>query len=115
MGILCKILPWKKNYPKVPNYSIDQKDENVYFTLLEGKYKNIVVTYSNIQFLEDLGFAKLKFNFNIIESPFFLEEVLQNDDEFVTILGDVLQNYILEKAKKIETNRSRDFEEPDFQ
>jgi hypothetical protein len=115
MEILCKILPWKKNYPKVPDYSVDQKDENTYFTINDGKYKNITVVYSDVQFLENDIYPTLKFNYRLIESEVYDEYYLQNQQDFVIILGDILQNYILEKAKNFETNRSRDFEEPDFQ
>jgi hypothetical protein len=100
---------------KRPEYSIDYKDENTYFTILSGKYQNVTVTYSQTQFFEDEGFARLKFNYHVIDFANFTEEGLTDDQEFVTILGDILQDYILIEAKKLETTRKRHSEELDFQ
>lgn len=105
----------KSNQTKRPEYSIDVRDENAYFTILTGKYQNVTVTYSQTQFFEDEGFARLKFNYHVIEFANFTEEDLTDDQEFVTILGDILQDYILIEAKKVETIRKRYSEELDFQ
>lgn len=113
MEILCKIFPWMKKKPS-PEYSVDYKDENAYFTILNGKYQNITVTYSQTQFFEDEGFARLKFNYNIIDSSSFTSEQLTDNQDFVIILGDILQDYILVKAKNLETIRNRHSEEFDL-
>lgn len=105
----------KSNKTKRPEYFVDHKDENTYFTILDGKYKNVTVTYSQTQFFEDEGFARLKFNYHVIDFSIFTEEQLTNAQEFVTILGDILQDYILIEAKKLEATRKRYSEEPDFQ
>jgi hypothetical protein len=107
MEILWKIFPWiqKKNPPK-PNYSVDHRDENTYFTINEGKYKNITFVYSNAQFFENDVHPTLKFNYRIISSDIFDEEHLQNRQDFVIMLGDILQDYILEKARNFESTRS---------
>jgi NDP-sugar pyrophosphorylase family protein len=115
MEVLCKILPWTKNTKSLPKYSVDIKDENTYFTILDGKYQNITITYSQAQFFEDEGFARLKFNYNIIDSLLYTEEQLTNDQDFVIILGDILQDYILIKANNLESVRERNSEEFDFQ
>jgi hypothetical protein len=115
MEALCKILPWTCKKKSLPKYSVDYKDENTYFTILDGKYSNITITYSQTQFFEDEGFARLKFNYNIIESSLCTEEQLTNDQDFVIILGDILQDYILIKAKNLESTRERNSEEFDFQ
>jgi len=103
------------NQTKRPDYTVDPKDENTYFTITSGKYQNVTVTYSQTQFFENEGFARLKFNYHVIELANFTEEQLTNDQEFVTILGDILQDYILIEAKKLETTRKRHSEELDFQ
>lgn len=103
------------NQTKRPEYSIDIRDENTYFTILSGKYQNVTVTYSQTQFFEDEGFARLKFNYHVIEPANFTEEHLTDNQEFVTIIGDILQDYILIEAKKLETTRKRHSEELDFQ
>jgi hypothetical protein len=114
MEILCKIFPWMKKQQS-PKYSIDYRDENTYFTILDGKYQNVTVTYSQTQFFEDEGFARLKFNYHVIDSSTFALEQLTDDQEFVIMLGDILQDYILVKAKNLETVRNRNSEEFDLQ
>jgi hypothetical protein len=107
MEILWKIFPWiqKKNQQK-PEYSVDFRDENIYFTVNSGKYKNITVVYSNAHFFENDVSPTLKFNYRIISSEIYDEEYLQNQQDFVIILGDILQDFILEKAKNFESTRS---------
>jgi uracil-DNA glycosylase len=51
----------------------------------------------------------------VIEPANFTEEHLTDNQEFVIILGDILQDYILIEAKKLETTRKRHSEELDFQ
>lgn len=107
MEILWKIFPWiqKKNPPR-PDYSVDFRDENTYFTINTGKYKNITFVYSNTQFFENDVHPTLKFNYRIINSELYEEEYLQNQQDFVIILGDILQDFILEKARDFESTRS---------
>ena len=105
----------KSKPTKRPEYFVDFKDENTYFTITTGKYENVTVTYSQTQFFEDEGFARLKFNYHVIEYANFTEEHLTDNQEFVIILGDILQDYILIEAKKLETTRKRHSEELDFQ
>ena len=85
--------------------------EDLHFRLNEGYYKNTVIKYSNVQILEDTGFAKLKFGYDVIRSDTLTEEELKNDSKFVTIIGDILQHYILNKAKQVETTRSSNSKE----
>jgi hypothetical protein len=106
MEILCKIFPWFQKKQQKPNYSVDDRDENVYFTINTGKYQNITFVYSNAQFFENDVHPTLKFNYRIISSDIFDEEYLQNQQDFVIILGDILQDYILEKARNFESTRS---------
>lgn len=108
MEILWKIFPWiQKKKPKL-NYSVDYRDENTYFTINEGKYEKVTFVYSNAHFFENDVSPTLKFNYRIIYSQIYDEEYLQNQQDFVIILGDILQDYILEKAKDFESTRSSD-------
>ena len=110
--MMKNLLNWNKT--KRPEYFVDYKDENTYFTITNGKYQNVTVTYSQTQFFENEGFARLKFNYHIIDYSNYTEEQLTDNQEFVTILGDILQDYILIEAKKLETTRERHSEEFDF-
>lgn len=107
MEILWKIFPWiQKKSQQKPEYSVDYRDENTYFTINSGKYKNITVVYSNTQFFENDVHPTLKFNYRVIYSDMYDEDYLQKQQDFVIILGDMLQDFILEKAKNFESTRS---------
>ena len=99
------------NRQKKPKYFSHEKDGEIYFTIKEKVYDGVVVTFQHIQILEDTGFAKLKFNYTLVRCDNFTEEDLQNDSKFVTIIGDILQHYILYKAKQVETTRSSNTKE----
>lgn len=99
------------NRQKTPKYLSYERDGEIYFTIKEKAYEGIVLTFQHIQMLEDIGFAKLKFNYTLVRFDNFTEEDLQNDSKFVTIIGDILQHYILHKAKQVETTRSSNTKE----
>ena len=111
MEILWKIIQWIFPRQKKPNYTIIDMGNDLHFRINDGHYKDTVIKYSNVQILEDTGFAKLKFNYHLVRSDTFTEEDLQNDSKFVTIIGDILQHYILYKAKQVETTRSSNTKE----
>ena len=96
------MMPFRKK-PKSPEYFVDNRPEGLFFSVVGGNYDGIVVTYNTAEFVEDNGLAKLKFNFTIIHAGTHIESVLTNDQNFVTILGDILQDYIINKANEIET------------
>ena len=112
MEILWKILHWilPSNQLK-PRYTIIDMGNDLHFRIDEGHYKGTTLKYYNVQILEDEGFAKLKFGYDIVRTDYFTEEELQNDSKFVTIIGDILQHYILNKAKQVEATRSSNSKE----
>lgn len=96
---------------KKPSYTIIDMGSDLHFRIDEGHYKGTVIKFNSVQVLEDIGFAKLKFNYQLVKSDIFTEEDLQNDSKFVTIIGDILQHYILYKAKQVEATRSSNTKE----
>lgn len=113
--ILWKITQWFHRKKLKFDYSVDQRDENTYFTINDGKYKNVTVVYHGVQFFENETQPVLKFNYRIINSANYDDLYLQNQQDFVIILGDILQHYILEEAKNFETDRIRNTQEYDIQ
>ena len=77
-------------------------DTNWYVKIKAGDYKDIIFKYGAIEIKEDaeLDSAKLKFHFNISKIPEELSltnEDLQEDADFMNLLGDIL-SHILEDA-----------------
>jgi hypothetical protein len=74
-------------------------DEDWYVKIKEGDFKDIVYKYGRIEVVEDKeeDSARLKFQFKIAKIPEELqmnEEELQEDVEFLNLLGDILSHVI---------------------
>lgn len=98
MVALWEMLPFRKK-PKRPEYYVDNRPEGLLFSVIGGNYDGIIVTFNTAEFLEDNGMAKLKFNFTVVYAGTHNEKVLTDDQNFVTILGDILQDYIINGNK----------------
>jgi len=103
MAALWEMMPFRKK-PKRPEYYVDNRPQGLFFSVIGGNYDGVIVTYDTAEFVADAGLAKLKFNFNIVYAGTHIESVLTNDQDFVTILGDILQDYIINGAEKLETD-----------
>jgi len=78
--------------------------------ILTGKYREVVFYYGLVKFSELGDLGRLSFESKITNTGNFTEEDLQKDDEFVTMLGDILTEMIIN-----ETTRDNNSEESDFQ
>jgi hypothetical protein len=107
---------WKK--PKVLKEGVDYafiefKDSDLTgVQVLKGNYEGVVYHYHKARVVEDNGFARLQFGFTIVHPGKYDIDLLQNDEGFVTIMGDILQQLVLNKAKadeQIRTDNSEEF------
>ena len=95
---------------------IEFKDSDITgIQILKGDYTEVVYHYHKARVVEEDGFAKLQFGFTIVHSGKHDIEALQNDQGFVTIMGDILQQIVLNKAKADEQIRTDNSEEFDLQ
>lgn len=113
-----KLLFWKK--PKKPKLGVDYEfhyiPESDYtgIKLLKGKYSGVTYYYGTVKF-EELGdYLNLKFECKIIDSGNYTEQDLNSDSKFVTIIGDILREILLEEEAKYESYRENDTEELDL-
>lgn len=111
MGLVMEILWeslkfWKKKKPK------QGRDYNFYnfpdsdltgIELLKGKYRKVVFFYKQAKVYEEGEFARLNFSYEIVHSGNHSEEDLKTDQEFVTIMGDILTD-LMDKNEEIRTN-----------
>ena len=113
-----KLYPWKKK----PKYQVNEdfhflsseEDDSITdIGILKGKYAGVVYQYGKAKIVEEGSFARLTFDYTIIDSSSFNTSDLQNDEEFVTMIGDILTEILLEKPN--EKTRNYDTEELNFQ
>ena len=78
--------------------------------IIKGKYKDVVYHYNKARVVEEGALAVLQFGFTILHPGKHDIDVLQNDAELVTIMGDLLTEIMLAKAKD-EQNRTDNSQE----
>jgi hypothetical protein len=101
---------WNKK--KTPKYKFENFEDAV--TVIEitsGKYSGVVYTYGRVKFSDEFGMPKLSFGYNIIHPGTHTLDQLQDDQEYVTIMGDILTELII----KNESSRKNYSEESDLQ
>ena len=105
-----RIFPAKKNLPK---YKFQQSphDTATWVEITSGNYTGVVLSYGTVKFTMEYNIPKLNFSYNILCPGEHDKELLQYDQEFVTIMGDILSEIIIEN----EPTRTNNFEEPDLQ
>tara|TARA_R110000868_G_scaffold98611_6_gene271494 strand:- start:1042 stop:1380 length:339 start_codon:yes stop_codon:yes gene_type:complete len=80
--------------------------------VLKGEYSGVVYHYGKVRVKEQGEFATLEFGFTLVNSGKHDIDLLQKDEEFVTIMGDILSE-ILTKSDN-EPIRKDDSEEFDL-
>jgi predicted restriction endonuclease len=104
-----KLQFWKKQKLK---YKFQYREgDSTWVEITSGTYAGVIYSYGTVKFVPESGVAKLQFNYNILHSGEHDLEGLQNDAEFVNVMGDILTEIIIEN-EPIRTNNT---EEPDLQ
>jgi hypothetical protein len=62
--------------------------------VLKGEYSGVVYHYGKVRVKEQGEFATLEFGFTLVNSGKHDIDLLQKDEEFVTIMGDVLSEIL---------------------
>jgi hypothetical protein len=81
--------------------------------ILKGDYAGVVYHYGKVRVKEQGEFATLEFGYTIVNPGKHDIDLLQKDDNFVTMMGDVLSEILMKQAN--ETIRNNDPEEFDLQ
>jgi hypothetical protein len=106
----------KKKVPKEgEDYKfVDFTDSDITgIMILKGDYAGVVYHYGKVRVKEQGEFATLEFGFTLINSGKHDIDLLQNEDNFVTIMGDILSEILMKQAN--EPTRNHDPEEFDLQ
>lgn len=102
----------KSKKPRTPKEGVDYafiefKDSDITgIQILKGNYEGVVYHYHKARIVEEDGFARLQFGYTIVHSGKHDIDALQNDQTFVIVMGDLLQQILLNKAKADEQIRA---------
>jgi hypothetical protein len=85
--------------------------------ILKGKFKGVIYHYTGARVAQNPGdpIPRLQFGYNLVETGTHDQYGLQDDDEFVTMLGDILTNILTNEADYNESFRTLNPEEFDLQ
>ena len=98
-----KLQFWKQNQVKYkvnedyrflpsPDDGIEEKVTAI--GILKGKYSGVLYHYEKARVKEEGAFARLIFNYHILYSPTIPLHELQRDEQFQTMMGDILTDLI---------------------
>ena len=103
-----KLLFWKKK-PKMLKEGVDYafvdfvESDITGLQILVGDYAGVVYHYHQAKVIDEGMGARLKFGYTIVHPGNHDIDLLQNDEGFVTIMGDILTQILLSKAKDEQT------------
>jgi hypothetical protein len=103
-----------------PKYKVDidyqfipSDDEQITgIGILKGKYAGVLYHYGKAKVIEEGEFARLYFDYTIEHTPTFSVHDLTIDQEFHTMIGDILTEILMKQTN--ETTRDDDIKEFDI-
>ena len=109
---------WKKKqmkYKHNEDFQLIQSDDNKItgIGILKGKYAGVLYHYGKAKIVEEIEVARVIFDYTLINTGDFTLHELQTDEEFHTMIGDILTEILLEKSD--EETRNYNFKEFDIQ
>lgn len=109
---------WKKEktYKENIDYKFVEFNEDISAVeLLKPPYKSVIYHYGNVKFVQEGELGVLNFNYSIINTGIYGEDELQNNNDFIQVIGDILTHLItIERGNNGQT-RKNDIEEFDAQ
>jgi len=102
-----KLIWWKK--PKMLRFGVDydyfdSDDKSVTgIHILQGNYKDVLYHYHKVRIVEEGEFARLQFGYTIIDPGSHDIDGLTNDEEFSTIMGEIIHNILEAKIQDEKT------------
>jgi len=106
MVALCEKIFQKK---KLLKYKLQNSpvDDATWVEITDGKYSSVVFSYGTVRFSWELDIPKLQFSYDILHSGNHDSDLLKNDQEFVTMMGDILTEIIITN-EPIRTNNPQE-------
>lgn len=69
--------------------------DSTWVQIKNGSYSNVVYSYGKVELNQDSEIPILKFDYNIIDPGEYTISSLQENEDFVTIIGDILTDIII--------------------
>ncbi len=86
---------------------VDSDDYSVTgILMISGKYKGVLYHYHKARIVEEGDLARLQFGYTIVNPGEHDPDELTNDEEFSTIMGDILTTILLAKAENEKTGNN---------
>jgi len=106
-----KIKFWKK--PKKIEYRFQQSpwDDATWVEITSGDYAGVIFSYGLVKLNQDSYLPQLSFDYSVLASGKHTIDSLTGNEDFVTIMGDILTEIIIEN----ESIRTNNTEESDLQ
>jgi len=105
---------WKKKMPREgKDYKfIDFTNSDLTgIMILQGEYTGVVYHYGKVRVKEQGALATLQFGYTIVHSGEHDIDLLQNDEKFSTIMGDILTEILLkQKNEKTRNDNPEEFD-----
>ena len=100
--LFWKKKPLMKKYKEYKDYRFfdyDTGDEEKLtgIELLIKEYEGVLYHYGQVQIVDEGEFSRLKFDFTILEAGNHNMKDLEQDENFVTIMGDILTIILMKK------------------
>ncbi len=115
-----KLLFWKK--PMTENVYLEgvdytfipiQDSDLLAIKILKGEFENVTYCYGGVGVVEEGEGARLKFDYIVIDSGRYTVEDLTENENFSTMLGDILVEMISVEGHN-DSPRNNNSEEPDL-
>ena len=112
-----KLLFWKKKSPKMLEQGVDfhyvdldlDDSKLTGIALMVKGYENVLYHYQKARVVEEGEFARLQFGYTIIHPGEHDIDVLTNDENLHTIMGDILTSILTAQAnEQIRTDYSKE-------
>lgn len=105
-----KIQFWKSKKKKL-HYKLQNapSSDETWIEITSGKYSSVIYSYGKVKFSDEFDMPKLSFDYSIIDPGQHDLNILQNDQEFVTIMGDILTEIIIQN-ESIRENHTEEFD-----
>lgn len=98
-----------KKKPKKIEYRFQESpyDDATWVEITSGYYSGVVFSYGKVSLNQDSYLPQLRFDYAVISSGNHTVEALTADENFVTIMGDILTEIIIEN-EPIRTNHTEE-------
>jgi hypothetical protein len=72
-------------------------DDATWVEITSGEFAGVVFSFGMVKFSQEIGLPKLDFSYTILYSANHIKEELEQNDNFTTVMGDILTDIIIKE------------------